>query len=438
VTDDRRKSYAYIARTLAIAVIAGVSSALVVALFGHLLEFLLQSIEKFSSSFWPLLPFVTALIVGLLVLRKYPAAGGEGMQYYITAVNNRDGKLSRTETVLRFPATLLTIAFFGAGGTVGPLSRICAGVGSFLVTGTVGHSPLSRNDDRTVGAICGVSGAISAIFHSPLAAGLYATEVLRRESIRYTDLIVALLSAGVSFVTSAIVLREDPFFIINAPALELKASQTFWLPVTALLGGLIGLAFINVFKYSTSLFRKIPGGQPFQALAAAVLLSAAILTGLGELMRTAPELYRVLATGDIYRIKMLALFDYHMAIPFLGIIGVIMLLSTITVGCGMTAGFTGPLITMGMALGAMVNIAAGGDPATPAYFGYMACGMAALLSTTLNIPLAAIALTMTVFGTSYILPAVTGSSIAFILFKGNTVYTYFAASEERRANGNNE
>ena len=68
----------------------------------------------------------------------------------------------------------------------------------------------------------------------------------------------------------------------------------------------------------------------------------------------------------------------------------------------------------------------------------MACGMAALLSTTLNIPLAAIALTITVFGTSYILPAVTGSSIAFILFKGNTVYTYFAASEERRANGNNE
>jgi H+/Cl- antiporter ClcA len=104
----------------------------------------------------------------------------------------------------------------------------------------------------------------------------------------------------------------------------------------------------------------------------------------------------------------------------------------------MAAGFTGPLITMGMALGAIINSAAGGDPASPTYYGYMACGMAAMLSTTLNIPLASIALTVTVFGTSYILPAVAGSSIAFILFKGNTVYTYFAASEERRANGNHE
>jgi CIC family chloride channel protein len=437
VNGQNRESYGHIIRTLSIAIVTGISAALVVYLFNFCLERLLAFVESLEPRIYMVLPLVTALVVGLLIMRKNPSAGGEGVQFYITAVNIRDGRLSTLETVLRFPATLLTLSMFGAGGTVGPLARMGAGIGSILVTGTVSHSPFGRDDDRSVGAICGVSGAISAIFHSPLAAGLYATEVLRRESIRYTDLIVALLSAVVSFITSSIILGEDPFFVIDAPDLVLSAVQTTWLPVTAFLGGLIGVMFIFTFRQSTFLFRKIPGRQPVQILAAAVLLSTAVYAGLGGIMKTAPALYTGLATGDIYNIKSLPLFDLHLALPFVGIILAIVLLSSITIGCGMSAGFTGPLVTMGMTLGALVSLAAGTEPASAAYYAYMACGMSALLSTTLNIPLAAIALTMTVFGTSYILPAVTGSSIAFILFKGNTVYQYFGAAAAHGSKGNN-
>ena len=51
-------------------------------------------------------------------------------------------------------------------------------------------------------------------------------------------------------------------------------------------------------------------------------------------------------------------------------------------------------------------------------------------------PFAAIALTITVFGTSYILPAVTGSSIAFILFKGNALYRYYSGVTPQESTGN--
>jgi len=384
--------YRQIIRTVAIAIVTGISAALIVALFGFCLE--------------KMLVFV------------------------------REGKLSRKATILRFPATLLTLTMFGSGGTVGPLARICAGAGSWIVSNTVSRGPLAQRDDRSIGAICGVSGAISAIFHSPLAAGLYATEILKRESIRYSDLIVALLSAVAAYVTSSIVLGEEPFFMIEAPRLELSAVQTSWLPVTAAAGGLTGMLFIFVIKQASNLFRKIPGKQPVQAIAAAVIFSAVIYLGLAWSLRTSPELYRGLASGELHRIVSHPFFSISIALPFILIILTKIFLTSITIGCGMSAGFTGPLIVIGMTLGALMSMAAGVDPTSAAYYGYLACGMAALLSATLNIPLAAIALTMTIFGTSYILPAVTGSTIAFILFRGHAVYTYYGNAPSQGSTGN--
>ena len=434
--EPKRTSYRHVIRTMSIAVVTGISAALVVALFHFCLEKMLGFVDSQGNRIWMAMPFAAALLVGLLILRKSPFAGGEGVQFYITAVNLRDGKLSRKATILRFPATLITLTMFGSGGIVGPLARICAGVGSWVVGNTVNRSPFGKDDDISVGAICGVSGAISAIFHSPLAAGLYATEVLKRESIRYSDLIVALLSAVVAYATSSIVLGEEPFFVINAPSLELSAVQTTWLPVTAVAGGLTAMLFIFVIKHATNLFRKIPGRQPVQAIAAAVILSAAIYLGLAWSLRTSPELYRGLASGELHRIVSHPFFSISIALPFILIILTKIFLTSITIGCGMSAGFTGPLIVIGMTLGALMSLAAGADPTTAAYYGYMACGMAALLSATLNIPLAAIALTMTVFGTSYILPAVTGSSIAFILFKGHAIYTYYGTAPSQGSTGN--
>jgi len=423
-------------RTVAIAVIAGIGSSFVVALFDFCLEYMLGFFGSLGTGASIALPFAGAVLAGLFILRKVPSAGGEGVQYYIDAVNFEEGRFDLKATVLRFPATLISLAMFGSGGVVGPLTRICAGTGSWSVGNSVGRTPLRMSDDHSIGAICGVSGAISAIFHSPLAAGLYATEILKRESIRYSDLIVALLSAVVSYVTSSIILGEERFFMVDAPKLGMSAPQLIWFPVTALAGGLIGILFIFSYERSAALFQRIPGRQPSQAVAAAVMLSASAWLGLGWIMRISPELYRELAAGNISLATSLPLVSVSVILPLIMLILLKILLTVVTIGSGMSAGFTGPLIIIGMALGALVSVAAGAEPASASYYGYMACGMAALLAATLNIPLAAIALTMTVFGTSYILPAVTGSSIAFILFKGYAVYQYRDSPPSRGSNGN--
>lgn len=80
-----------------------------------------------------LLPAIGALIVGLFFLRRVPESGGEGIPEYIITVNKGSGRLSPLVTLLKYPATLITLGFFGSGGVVGPLARIGAGAGSFLV-----------------------------------------------------------------------------------------------------------------------------------------------------------------------------------------------------------------------------------------------------------------------------------------------------------------
>jgi CIC family chloride channel protein len=431
---ENEKSFRHIVRTISIAIVTGVAASLIVALFGWCLDTVMGFVDSLGDRQRMLLPIFAAALIGFLILRKHPSAGGEGVQFYITAVNIRAGKLDLLSTVLRFPVTIITLAMIGSGGIIGPLARMCGGAGSWLVGRSISLSRYTRDDDLTIGAICGVSGAVSAIFHAPLAAGLYASEVLQRESLRYSYLIVALLSAVVSYVTSSILLGEDPFFVIAAPRLELSAPQVAWLPVTSIVGGFTGMLFIFTVRHATSLFHKIPGRQPAQVVTAAVILSAAVYFGLHWSMKTSPELYGGLATGQIEKITSAPLFAVHMALPFILVILAKIVFVSITIGSGMSAGFTGPLIIIGMTLGALVGIAVGAEPTSAAYYGYMACGMAALLSATLNIPLAAIALTMTVFGTSYTLPAVTGSSIAFILFKGNTVFQYYGDVKGSKGN----
>ncbi len=50
------------------------------------------------------------------------------------------------------------------------------------------------------------------------------------------------------------------------------------------------------------------------------------------------------------------------------------------------------------------------------------CGMAALLSSVMNIPIAAMLITLKLFGSNYIIPVVIGSILSFLLFKGRYLY----------------
>jgi CIC family chloride channel protein len=422
-------------RLILIPVIAGVAGAVIVALFMICLNYLVDTVPLLARRFSPVTPVIGALLVGSFIIRFVPGAGGEGTPDYLATVNKGDGRLSLRDTLLKFPATVLTLGLYCSGGIVGPLLRMGAGAGVSLVGCILQRRNALEHDHLRTAAICGVSGAISAIFHSPLGGGIFAAEVLRRDSMRYSDLIPSILTGGISFFTSFYLLDQQPVFSVNAPAAAMKGSAMVWLIPTAVLAGAVGMFFIFFFEHTAKMMRRIGGGQPSKALIGGAFCAVVWLLGADWALNVSMKLYGHLTNGTVTAVITSPFLQRH-TIAVLGIVIVAKVCTTsLTVGSGLSGGFTGPLLILGAGSGALVSQIAGFVPPEPEYYGLIACGTAAILGAAMNIPAAAVIITANIFGIGYTLPAVGGGIIAFSIYKRKTIYGYLAAPYMEKESG---
>ena len=95
-----------------------------------------------------------------------------------------------------------------------------------------------------------------------------------------------------------------------------------------------------------------------------------------------------------------------------------------TIGSGLSAGFTGPAMLIGLLVGSIFVSIAGITPNTPEYFAFLAAGFAAMLSSTMNTPVATAVITLELFGLAYSLPAGMASIIGFQVNRSNTLYDF--------------
>jgi CIC family chloride channel protein len=419
VNENHRQSLNYITRILPVVLVAGIVGSGTVAL----LKAALEGLERAAASlpFAPfLLPVAGALIVGTLILRLRPGAGGEGVPLYLVAVNREDGRLDITDSVLKFPATVLTLGTWGSGGIVGPLIRMCSGYTSFISSRLL--SPLLGSGGLRTPAICGASAALGALFHAPLAGGIFAAEVLRRENLRYRDLFPAILASAAGMISSIYLFGQEAVFAIDAPGASMEPRLLPWLLLAALFAGGIGMIFIFVFERIARLFARMRFGQPVRAVTGSIAIAVIFLLVGGRPLGTSMELFGLIASGEL-----------DAALPGGSIIeNTLLLLSlaiaikiaatSFTVGSGMSGGFTGPLMLIGMASGALIGLAAGIVPGEPAYYILIACSLPAIIGAVMNIPIAATVLTTELLGAGYALPAAVGGIISFLLFRTRSVY----------------
>ncbi len=378
-----------------------------------------------------LLPFTGALIVGVLFLRRVPESGGEGIPSYLASVNRGNGRLNLAATVLKFPATIVTLGSYGSGGIVGPLARICAGIGSSVTLLLSRVFKLHTADDVRVAAICGVSGAVSAIFHAPVGGGFFAAEILRKDSLRYSDLFPSILTGGVAYAASYHLLDQEPIFRVTAPALRMSGALGLWLLLVALVSGAFGVLFIVTFERVSRTLRRLPFGQPVTAALGGALICAIWLARGQWALATSMPLYYAVTEGETATFTSNTFLGQHVTLLLLIALLVKIIATSVTVGSGLSGGFTGPLLIIGAASGALMSTLSGFGTDTPAYYGCLACGVSAVLGAAMNIPIAAIIITVRMFGYDYALPAVIGGIFAFFVFKNRTIYEYSSHSPPR-------
>jgi CIC family chloride channel protein len=98
------------------------------------------------------------------------------------------------------------------------------------------------------------------------------------------------------------------------------------------------------------------------------------------------------------------------------------LTNSITVGSGLSGGFIGPSIIMGLLLGAAMAQFLGIQTNSGVFYALLVAGMSGVLSGSLNAPIAAAIIGTEIFGTDYAVPATLSSIVSFQIARSSYLY----------------
>jgi CIC family chloride channel protein len=274
-----------------------------------------------------------------------------------------------------------------------------------------------------------LAAAVGAIFHSAVGGGIFAVEVIEKAEMRYRDLFPAILSSAIAvFICKA--LGWFPFYPINAVDQFMDLGIAGWLLVTMVLAGFLGKVFNNLYVFVARVIRR----ENIQRIVLKVLVGTLIASWLGffinpDLMGTSNELIQALFDNNKEQIYG----NLSSTIPFFWVLLLLILVKAsancITVGSGMSAGFTGPAVILGMLLGALMANVVGVSHASANYYAFMAAGFSGMLASSMNVPIAAAVITIESFGLQYGIPAGFAAIIGFQTNRAHTIYDFAISTE---------
>jgi len=239
-------------RTLAIlAVLVGLTSGISAFFFKHMIDgvhhFCCASeiSEAVFTGHWyrMILPAVGGLLGGLVIYYFAKEAKGHGVPEAIYTLRKRGGKGRPRVVLVKSIASALTIGTGGSAGTEGPIIQIGAAVGSSV--GQWFH--VSPRYLKTLAA-AGAAGGMAAVFNAPIAAVIFAMEVLLREFTTQAFSMVV-FSSVIASVTSHILLGDNTFLPTPSFGIEHPAELGLYF-VLAIMAAPLASLFTKVLLWS--------------------------------------------------------------------------------------------------------------------------------------------------------------------------------------------
>lgn len=377
------------------------------------------------------------LAAGLVIQRWASAARGGGTGVAVHAFHHERGIIPPATTWTKLVASIISLGSGASGGREGPISLVGAGVASWFCA----RLRLTARDRRILLA-AGIAGGIAAVFRAPLAAAIFAAEVLYRGPELESDVLIpAFIASVVGFLTgslgldllgplsghvahSASTLFQPPMVAFHAG----DAPQMVGYTLIALASALVARWFITLHQQTVNLFNRLPlpfWGRPALGALATGLIALGLMVGITHGLGLGEQ--GVLALGTVgggYGVihwLFAGMTGHHIA-PLLlaGLLLVIALGKSLTtalsVGSGGSAGLFGPSIVIGGITGAAVGCALEGLAIGPPLAACILTGMAGVLAATHRTPVAALLMVSEIAGTwLLLLPAMWVSGLAFLL-----------------------
>lgn len=432
IPQEHRKSLKFLFKWTVIAVFSGVLGVGVVRSFAFLLT-LIQELLSGTVTFLPVWTAAGALVTGALLYRISPESAGEGIPAYLKALRKEKGMMNTRATFVKYFAALVTLSSFGNGGIVGPLGRVNSGLVSFAAK----RLKIFREnpwDLRTAG-ICGFAAIVGTVFHSSVGGGIFAVEIIQKNEMRYRDLFPAILSSSTAVFVSKL-LGFSSFYPINAPNVFMNTRFLWGLLLFAVATGFLGKGYNRLYSWISRLFRrdegsytlvkivKIVAGAAGAALIAWYVNPFALGTSRGLVEGLFTDNVSVIAGRLGGLLPLTAVLVLTAVVKAVG--------NCLTVGSGLSAGFTGPAALIGMLFGSAFAHLLGVPPLSADYAAFVAAGFAGMLASSMNIPLAAAIIAIESFGLQYSFPAGIAAIIGFQINRHQTIYDYTVRSEPKK------
>ncbi len=406
--------------------LAAGAGAVIIKNLVHLLKVLLT--EGFAANFQLYLYFIFP-IVGILfaiVFIKYinRRAVQHGIPGVLYAISRSNGFIHAHNLYSSIITSVLTVGFGGSVGLEGPTVATGGALGSLA-----GRLAKLTYKETILLIGCASAGAMSAIFKAPIAAIVFALEVIMLD-LTVFSMIPLLIASATAALTSYFFLGQN--FLYSFQIKEAFRLGDFYLYI--ILGvfcGLVSVYFIRVFIVISDRFDKIKswlrrlliGGGILGAII--FLLPSLYGEGYEEINRALHGDYSYLFTGTFYESlggdTIFVLLFLFLLVFFKGIA------TTLTFAAGGVGGVFAPSLFTGANVGLFLAVLLNHMGIHVSLSNFALVGMAGLISGVIHAPLTAIFLiTELTGGNELLMPLMIASTISYAtarIFVKNSVYT---------------
>ena len=246
------------------AALIGSFSALIAAIFQQCTQFILSILTsteggRFVAVFEKIEPWhrifslaVGGAISGLILLFASKKIRKKATPY-MEAVAIGNGYIPMRPNLLRSLAAIVTIGSGASIGREGPLVQTATVFASWF--GRMVNMPLPR---LRLFIACAAAGGMSAVFHTPLAGGLFVCEIVI--GVMSIDILAPLLVAScASYVTVIVLFDPSPLYEMSDAHLNQSVAVAFF----ALLLGVISSLLAKFWLVLLSKMREILNGNQY-------------------------------------------------------------------------------------------------------------------------------------------------------------------------------
>ena len=380
----------------AVAIPIGLIVGAIDAVFGRML----LAIGSFRDAHLALLlPFLA--LAGLAIVFCYKKWGkntGRGMSLVFDVGHGREESISLRLVPLIMGGTWATHLFGGSAGREGVAVQIGATVSHWI-----GRKLPFKHPDNTF-LLIGMAAGFAGLFRTPLAATVFALEVLVAGRLEYRALFPALIASLVASATSG-ALGLEKFEVALTATAVLDAAGIARLAILGIVFGIVGGTFAWCLAHAKTLAGRLAPNPYVRIGVTGAALSIVLFAlwqgrycGLGTNLISA-----AFANGaTIYSWDWIAKF----------------ILTIVTLAAGYQGGEVTPLFSIGASLGVAISGLVGIDPLLCAALGY-----AATFGGATNTLLAPIFIGCEVFGFSYLPAFFIVCAVAYLFNMDKSIYT---------------